>query len=123
MPIIVNTDVQGMRKCKNFSITLQTTSNIPLQWALVYVPEGTLDNIPTLGLPNNQNAVSLYEPNQNVIMSGVIFAADMPITKRTRLARNLNSGDAIAVVACAVENAQAQAQFALYAQLNYAISF
>jgi hypothetical protein len=41
--------------------------------------------------------VSVYEPNQNVIMAGILNPAGTldPVTYRSRLARNLESGDKI----------------------------
>lgn len=48
-----------------------------------------------LDLPNNNIVISLYEPNQNVIMSVLAIAGEGIVTKRTTLARNLNSSDSI----------------------------
>lgn len=66
-PLVVNTTTEGMRKAKNFCLTLQTTSQVPIQWALIYVPEGTLNAGNPLNNPGGATT-SLYEPNQNVIM-------------------------------------------------------
>ncbi len=104
-------DIQGLRKAKNFTLRLQyqirgsfNQPNVaPIYWALVYVPEGqTAQNINIAGSQSvgqdPMAPVSFYEPNQNVIMSGVI-TPDQPVqTNRTRLARNLNSGDTIQLV-------------------------
>ena len=101
--------IQGTRKVKNFSLTLGITSwygtldgqggfsevsqqPTQLAFALVYVPEGL--NPSPINNPNDGTSVSLYEPNQNVILSGIIDTAQIYKFK-TRLGRNLNSGDAI----------------------------
>ena len=120
--VIVNTDVQGMRKCKNFTLQLMSDSTaIPIMWALVYVPEGTQPS--NMSLPNQNNVTSLYEPNQNVIMSGILDTNSGTVVKRTRLARNLNSGDRIVIVASAVVGHGNGGPTAFLVQLNYAISF
>lgn len=91
--IIDSINSQGMRKVKNISLNIMTGSQIPLVWALVYVPQGGTPGNLNIGAPNA--AASLYEPNQNVIMSGTVVAGCAQQTWRTRLARNLNSGDSI----------------------------
>lgn len=127
-------DQQGVRKCKNFEISLtgapfengQTTfENVPIFWALVYVPQGTTPSHINLGTA--QAPASLYEPNQNVIMSGV-WPGNLkaPYVKKTRLARNLNSGDSIAL-ALAVPSFRPENdgtyEKTIAVTLNYAISF
>lgn len=122
--VIINTDVQGMRKVKNFTVQIMSPAPVPVQWALIYIPEGTANNVNGQGLPNNNNPVSLYEPNQNVIMSGILLNSNVPMIRRTRLARNLNSGDMIALTISAVHgNGNVPTVYAVYAQVNYAISF
>ena len=89
---------QGMRCAKNFSITFSAFPDEGHQmiWALVYVPAtSTPSEIGLFGDPH-----SVYEPNQHVIMCG-LYDPESPGTtskKTTRLARNLNSGDSIALV-------------------------
>lgn len=101
--VIDNTSIQGMRKVKNFTLQLQSQTLDPLSWALVYVPQGT--RVSNMSATHGPNTVSIYEPNQNVIMSGLISSANGVVTKRTRLARNLNSGDLICLVcACMFTN-------------------
>lgn len=86
-----------MRKVKHLTITLtpttEGTSNSaqPIKWALVYVPAGTT---PT---PLNDTG-SLYEPNQFVMNCGVADGNAGPIRIFSRLSRNLNSGDGIALI-------------------------
>lgn len=121
-PLVANTATEGMRKVKNFTICIQTTSPIPIQWALIYVPEGTAN----VGNPlNNPNAatVSLYEPNQNVIMSGAIVENDGAQIRITILARNLNSGDQISLYCSPITGQQQGNLVDFYIQLNYAISY
>ena len=65
---------------------------INLIWALVFVPEGVDPS--SINLADFPNSRSLYEPNQNVIMSGVFSSGQSKIIS-TKLARNLNYGDRI----------------------------
>lgn len=112
VPVIPNAlnGVLGTRKVKNFTLRIiaeQTayTDNSGGQpvitfdrsrvaFALVYVPEGTTPSALQFGVQNNPT--SLYEPNQNVIMSGIIDSLQC-YSFKTRLARNLNAGDQIAL--------------------------
>ncbi|AXK90326.1 Cap protein [Bo-Circo-like virus CH] len=98
-------DQQGVRKCKNFELSLtgtpfvhdDTVAHAPMFFALVYVPQGTEPSQISIGNPDA--CASLYEPNQNVIMCGV-WPSDLTATfiKKPRLALNLNSGDRIDLV-------------------------
>lgn len=134
--VISAIDQQGVRKCKNFELTLtgtpfvpttadQPQQAVPLFWALVYVPQGTEPSQINIG--SYEAPASLYEPNQNVIMSGV-WPADLtaPYVKRTRLARNLNSGDSIAFVLAIPpfrDDDTVKFNKSIAMTLNYAISF
>ena len=128
--------ILGTRKCKNFTLRLHfseplildssgvPTGNLytsPILFALVYVPEGTSPTPPAIG---TVNAASLYEPNQNVILSGLVDTHQV-YSFKTRLARNLNSGDSIVIIASNVANAASQQKitFSLCATCNYAIAF
>jgi hypothetical protein len=89
---------QGVRKIKNPTLRLAMSvpdPPFPILWALVYVPEGFPDT--SLKLDDGAGGIppSLFEPNQNLIMSGVMpsTGSSDPITDRSRRARNLNSGD------------------------------
>lgn len=129
-------DTQGVRKCKNFELSLtggpfaptgQTQGDniqAPIFFALVYVPQGTEPSQINIGQPDG--CASLYEPNQNVIMAGV-WPGDLtaPFVKKTRLARNLNSGDRIVLVTSAPPFGAASSTYSkmLAVTLNYAISF
>lgn len=122
-PVISAISAQGMRKVKNISLNLQTNCTVPVVWALVYIPQG--QNPSTLNFGNAPNAVSLYEPAQNVIMSGTIYVNSAQQTWRTRLARNLNSGDCIAFIfkqLIAVPQ-QSPADYVMFVQANYAITY
>lgn len=93
----------GMRKVKNFTISITQSpvydSNEAVKntsafvYALIYLPDGV--SATALNVGSGQNSVSLYEPNQNVIMSGVCSSDNGQLRLSTRLARNLNSGDKI----------------------------
>lgn len=101
VPIVNSINISGMRKVKNFTVEINpvfydNTNNslltLPFIWAIVYVPEGQNPN-PKFG--NSSGGGSLYEPNQNVIMSGTGSTSQSQYRKFSRLARNLNSGDRI----------------------------
>ena len=109
VPIIPAAATQGIRKVKNFTLTIAPffspsllrqihTSRIiadTFRFALVFVPEG--QNPGDLGDAAADHAVSFYEPNQNVILTGEGSIYE-PVRLRTRLARNLNSGDSIHLI-------------------------
>lgn len=121
---------QGMRKAKNFDLALQSDGmGNPVHFALVYVPEGqdpsTMQRPPAYAPPTAEGPAapnSIYEPNQNVIISGVLPpSASSVIHFRTRLARNLNSGDAIYL--CMEPSLEQNSYGKVVAQLNYAICY
>ena len=107
--IVPPTDILGNRKVKNFTLKVTANGNDDqIFGALVYVPEGTeASKILCTG-----STQSLYEPNQNVILTfvippNVLRAADGSITMMSaptqivctsRLARNLNTGDKIVLL-------------------------
>lgn len=127
---VPETILQGMRKAKNFrlkfSILEQTTQLKAFVWALVYVPEGTAPG--QLGY-GGAAVASLYEPNQNMIMCGVGIigsGSDSVVNRFTKLARNLNSGDQIALIVQGIGADGTQANFendtTLMGTLNYSIT-
>ncbi|KAH0787886.1 Cap protein [Histomonas meleagridis] len=119
---LISAASQGMRKVKNFTLKMITDISIPVLWALVYVPDGTV--IKNISLGTHAAPVSLYEPNQNVILSGYVTpnAAQTQVF-RTRLARNLNSGHSIALVLrLAIQGTVINQKF-LGVQLNYAVTY
>lgn len=94
IPLVPLMTTQGMRKCKNFTLTIASQSTqVSYIYAVVYVPEGT--DPTALHVGSSTNPVSLYEPNQNVIMAGCINSGEgvSPVRNFTRLSRNLNSND------------------------------
>lgn len=125
--------VLGTRKCKNFTLRIyahettstvgNTTTNLrsSVAFALVFVPEGTEASVLQFGA---QSAKSLYEPNQNVILSGIIDSSQV-YTYKTRLARNLNAGDRIVLVCydLYVPESGGTTSTLLAFSCNYAISF
>lgn len=130
MPLIAPSNVQGTRKCKNFELSLcggpwqdaEGAELTPISWALVYVPEGTQAGAirqGALGTP-----ASLYEPSQNVIMSG-IWPANLTSNYKvkTRLARNLNSGDSIYLILHTAAELADGASKNICVNLNYAIAY
>ena len=125
--IVPPTDVYGTRKVKNIDISLTTDLlSAPLVCALVYCPEGTLASTFSLG----EGTSSLYEPNQNIIGQFVIPAngeANAPqITRfKTRLARNLDSGDTIVLIFGSLTgiSANAETPVRIAGTVNYAIKY
>lgn len=111
--------IQGMRKAKNFTLQLVTDSNTPIWFALVYKPEGVELSRMQFGTP--QAPQSIYEPNQNVILQGIISTNCQQQTWRTRLARNLNTGDSICLIFSTPYTDAKNIQVCI--TLNYAISF
>lgn len=78
-----------------------------MYWALVFVPQGQNPGNLQLNTVNEQDqASSIYEPNQNIIMTGACDLASTSATQkvRTRLARNLNSGDSICFITSILTN-------------------
>lgn len=133
--LIPATTAQGTRKVKNLTLRIllgpsfdidktdpTNRSEHPgsLSFVVVFVPEGTLPSAINVG----DQSISMYEPNQNVILTGIINN-DQAYTFRTRLARNLNSGDSIYIVlrdnnaVTETTYTQTAAQF----MLNYAIAY
>ena len=139
VPMITEVNTQGMRKCKNFTLNLGANAilhnntkfdqQVNIFFALVYVPQGTEPSDIGFGYATENQGqvtwtnVSLYEPNQNVILSGMITSGEPAKTFYSRLARNLNSGDGIALIVRSPINAGADYESTLNATLNYAMSY
>lgn len=132
--LAINSNIQGMRKVKNFTLHIDTNCPVPLYFALIYVPQGTSPG--NINVGTVQNPVSFYEPNQNVILSGICRTESPQLTFRSRLARNLNSGDSIAIIFRPAAKAPTSdedtddrgeptgyATYLLTCTLNYAITF
>lgn len=109
-------NAQGVRKAKNFRFQFLCSTNIPVAFVLVYVPEGTQPQ--PLNMNSIPNTASLYEPNQNVILQGYSYPGQTIF--RTRLARNLNAGDKITLVYRIFDAPDGARPFVV--SLNYAIS-
>ena len=89
--IVPATTDQGMRKVKHLTVSLTSTGASILYWALIFVPEGyTANPISPAG--------KMYEPNQFVMNCGIIDTDAGPIRIGSKVSRNLNSGDSIALV-------------------------
>lgn len=125
-------NVLGTRKVKNFTISLSINQyqlangdilNNSVMWALVFVPQGTTAG--DLYTTQGADVFSLFEPNQNVIMSGLINGQTGVLTKYSPLSRNLNYGDKVIII---LQTADGWNQGALLAckvnvQLNFALTF
>lgn len=120
-----STDVLGTRKAKNFTLTFITGNNYPFLFALVFVPEGTQPSPLNVGSQVTSNyliSTSMYNPNQNVILQGIISGyTGGPIRYKTRLARNLSSGDQIVLVMKPLIEYEGEVD--VIGTVNYAISY
>ena len=127
--IVPPSEVFGVRKVKNFTISLTTTGlTSPVVAVLIYVPQGTPASLINLaGLDNDNKAASLYNPNQNVIGQFVIPAnADSSFASTrysTRLSRNLSSGDTVRLLFASVGPYSSEETFAIAATVNFAIKY
>ena len=126
--------VLGTRKVKNFTIRIKPDTRVftasgeePVQsptnifFVLAFVPEGNEPGPIRIG---NGSMLSAYEPNQNVIMSGL--ADDTQVYSfKTRLARNLNAGDQIGILLrdTTFVNAGDKAMTHIIVSINYAVAF
>lgn len=128
--------MQGVRKVANISVdfALETGANLTFGWALVYWPNaerlfaGDPGNyVPALADPQFNVALSLYEPNQHVLMQGIFNTTDMKSFRRfTRLSRNLQSEDSLIFLirGYAAEVAPTDEQHVNFAMtFSYAITF
>lgn len=95
--VVEPTNIQGTRKAKHFELSFSVADiEIPIAYALVFVPEGYTANRIQIPAPNYYT--TLYEPAQYVISQGVLDFSGGPCRIRTPLSRNLNSGDKIALI-------------------------
>lgn len=130
--VVDSLNALGTRKFKNPRLTVScsklTANGVeydqPVYFALIYVPEGI--QIQPTDLHVGQGlSTSLYEPNQNVILQGLIHPGQT-YTFSNRLGRNLDAGDQIICLFISANqnpdpvNASTQN---IYATVNYAISF
>lgn len=127
---IAEANVLGTRKVKNFTLTISikgantSDEHNPVLFALVFLPEGTNPSSLNFGSTVDQNhavqSLSLYEPNQNVILSGIADSTQV-YRYKTRLARNLNAGDRIILAFKTLGDWTAPGLISY--TLNYALSF
>ena len=129
--LIAPTTLQGTRKAKNFLLSISSFGNtVPLLCAVVYVPQGTDPSTITPSVTTSRTGSSLYEPNQNVIMQFVMNPVDPSSgigsdvqNFKTRLARNLDSGDSIQLVFCPAYSSSNAQTVHIAGTFNYAISY
>lgn len=128
-PVILtkSTDILGTRKAKNFTLSLCVAQDLAVVFALVFVPQGTTPSSIEIGTTVDTGVLisdSLYDPNQNVILQGVTAGLSSGVARyKTRLARNLNSGDAIYLILYPLFWPSEVTQAVVYGTLNYAISY
>jgi hypothetical protein len=128
--IVPATTTFGVRKVKNVALQMECfvqppdatpPSRTSVVWALVFSPEGQ-----ALGSLNasidGSVAISLYEPNQHVIMQGV-GGYNEAIMARTRLARNLQAGDSITLLVKTAEQFPAGSALHSCGTVNFAITY
>ena len=101
IPLIPPSDLYGMRKIKNITISFASnntqTYGQQFYYSIVYVPQGY--DVQSLTTPSEDStAISMYSANQFVMSCGLIELSAGPIRINSRLARNLNSGDSIALI-------------------------
>ena len=126
--------VLGTRKAKNFTVRIKANNRLftpsegepqlqtpNLFFALIFVPEG---NSPSPVRIGTNAMVSAYEPNQNVIISGVVDDSQV-YSFKTRLARNLNAGDQIGLIITDTAFVQPgnRATTHILVSVNYAVAF
>lgn len=135
-PVVPPAATQGVRKVTNISVdfALETGANLTFGWALVYWPNADRlfsgnpgGYVPALASPQFGTALSLYEPNQHVLLQGIFNTTDMKTFRRfTRLARNLQSEDSLIFLirGYAAEQAPTGEQHINFAMtFSYAITF
>ncbi len=121
IPVLPPTEVQGMRKIKHLTLSFSCEQNeIPLWYALVYVPEGYNPN--NIQIPQPGFAISLYEPNQYVMSAGLLDFTGGPLRVRCPLARNLNSGDSIHLIMAVPKRGQSTQLPDVSSNVQYAIT-
>ena len=78
------------------NLTIDPDAAGPMWWAIVYVPQGT--SVGAINVTTSSAATGMYEPNQFVMNCGIADPTAGPIRFGSPIARNLNEGDAIALV-------------------------
>lgn len=108
---------EGMRKVKHLTISFSFIQDIPLFYAVVFVPQGYTPQ--PIHIPSAGNAVTQYNANQFVMSSGILDFSGGPCRIKSRLSRNLNSGDSIALILAAINSST---EAFVFAQVSYAIT-
>ena len=116
IPIIRPTDVEGMRKIKNISISFSAGTDLVLYYYIVYVPQGYEPQ--AIQVPGASQAVVGYSANQFIMGSGVLDFTGGPLRVRSPLSRNLNSGDSISLILASPFTSSNS----VMAQISYAIT-
>jgi hypothetical protein len=116
---------QGTRKVKNITLKfISTELKVPLIFAVIYVPEGIEPDKLKLARCAPTQPVSLYEPAQNVIMHGqFVTQASGPQVFHSRLARNLQSNDAIYILFTPLVKYETEWSADIDILCNYAICY
>lgn len=126
--IVPPTTTEGMRKCKHFTLTFannipstnnQYSDNVPIYYALVYVPNGYEPN--SFVFPLGAGKVKGYEPSNFVLSQGILDFSAGPCRVRSALSRNLNAGDSIYLILEAASAGIGQ-EFQMLGTVQYAIS-
>ena len=127
--LVAPADLQGTRKVKNMLLTINSSGNSqPIVGCVVYLPAGTSPSSIETGA--SYLAGSMYEPNQNVIMQFVLppnlnNSIDNVLRVKTRLARNLDSGDKLLLVCkyIGVNSRSDTDNVNIAGTFNYAVSY
>ena len=123
--LVPATDDKGMRKVKHLTLNLAPfkldsagDDSTVFGWAILYLPEGV--TLPAMNWVGGTAPEDLIACNQFVMDSG--YCRDDEITRiRSRMSRNLNSGDSIILVIGAIQNVNENTTFPV--QFRYAISY
>ena len=95
--LVPATTLEGMRKVKHLMVNLTIDpDSVGPMWSIVYVPQGT--TVGSINVTTSASATGMYEPNQFVMNCGIADPTAGPIRFSSPVARNLNDGDAIALV-------------------------
>ena len=96
--IVSPSEIQGMRKVKHLTLTASNpvTATTPIYYVLAYVPQGY--QAQNIFMPAAGVSLDTYPANQYVMSCGWLDFDGGPLRIRTRLSRNLNSGDSIVLI-------------------------
>ena len=101
--VVPPSETQGMRKVKHLTLSFTSQSDSAIYYALVYVPNNYSPS--NLSIPSPDHAISLYEPSQFLMSSGVLDFTGGPCRIHCPLSRNLNQGDNISLVLAVYDGA------------------